>query len=256
MSTLKRNKLHRLVTGWRRGTVAVATHLKTLGITPELLYAYKRSRWIQALGTGAYMLSGDTVGWTGAVYALQAQLSLNVHVGGKTAIEMKGYAHYLSDNLRQVFLFGPPRQKLPMWFRNYPWKPDIVFTSTNLFPEDCKEGFSEFHEKEFSIRISSPERAALEMLYHVPGKVGFNEAFLIVENLINLRPAVLQPLLEACTNIKVKRVFLYMAEQHNHPWFRQIQIAGIGLGTGKRVIVKHGILDTQYQITVPKYLDV
>ncbi|MCP4403625.1 MAG: hypothetical protein GY801_40760 [bacterium] len=37
------------------------------------------------------------VDWTGAVYALQAQLSLNVHVGGKTALEIKGYAHYLSD---------------------------------------------------------------------------------------------------------------------------------------------------------------
>ncbi|MCP4399251.1 MAG: hypothetical protein GY801_18355 [bacterium] len=252
MSASKRDKLQRLVTGWSRGTVAVASYLKTLGITPELLYTYKRSQWIQALGTGAYMLSGDTVEWPGAVYALQAQLSLNVHVGGKTALEMKGYAHYLSDKLQQVFLFGPPRQKLPMWFRNYPWKPDIVFTSTNLFPEDCQEGFSEFHKQEFSIRISSPERAALEMLYHVPGKVGFNEAFLIVENLINLRPTVLQPLLDACSNIKVKRLFLYMAEQHHQPWFSQLLTADIELGTGKRVVVEHGILDKQYMITVPK----
>ena len=230
----------------------MASYLKTLGISPELLYTYKRSQWIQALGTGAYMLSGDTVDWTGAVYALQTQLSLNVHVGGKTALEMKGYAHYLSDKLRQVFLFGPSRQKLPAWFRNYPWEPKIVFTGTNLFPKDCKEGFSELHQQEFSIRISSPERAALEMLYHVPGKVGFDEAFLTVENLINLRPAILQPLLEACTNIKVKRLFLYMAEQHNHPWFSQLRTADIELGIGKRVIVEHGILDKHYLITVPK----
>ncbi len=230
----------------------MASYLKTLGITPELLYTYKRSHWIEPLGKGAYMLSGDTVEWTGAVYTLQSQLAINVHVGGKTALEMKGYAHYLSEKIRQVFLYGEPHQKLPAWFKNYPWKADIVFTATNLLPEDCREGFSEFQEKEFSIRISSPERAALEMLYHVPGNVSFDEAFLIVENLINLRPTILQPLLEICTNIKVKRLFLYMAKQHNYPWFRQLRAANIDLGTGKRVIVKRGMLDKQYQITVPK----
>lgn len=230
----------------------MASYLKTLGITPELLYTYKRGRWITPLGRGAYMLSGDTVEWPGAVHALQTQLSLNVHVGGKTTLEIKGYAQYLSEKLNRVFLYGEPGQKLPAWFKNFPWKPDIVFTATNLFPENCREGFSEFQEKEFSIRLSAPERAALEMLYHVPGKVDFDEAFLIVENLINLRPTVLQPLLEACTNIKVKRVFLYMAERHQHPWFSQLRRDTIDLGAGKRVIVKHGRLDSQYQITVPK----
>lgn len=252
MSAIKRNKLQRLVTGWRRGTVAVSSYLKTLGITPELLYTYKRSQWIESIGKGAYRLSGDTVEWTGAVYALQHQLSLNVHIGGKTALEMKGYAHYLSENIQQVFLYGGPRQKLPVWFKNYPWKTDIVFTSTNLLPESCREGFSEFQIKEFSIRISAPERAALEMLYHVPGNVSFDEASLIFENMINLRPAVLQPLLEACTNIKVKRLFFYLAEYHQHRWFSQLRPANINLGTGKRMIVKHGMLDTRYQITIPK----
>ncbi len=230
----------------------MTSYLKTLGITSELLYTYTRSQWIESVGKGAYILFGDTVEWAGAVYALQNQLSLKVHVGGKTALEMKGYAHYLSEKLQQVFLYGAPRQKLPAWFKNHPWKTNIVFTATNLFPEDCREGFSEFQKNEFSIRISSPERAALEMLYHVPGKVSFDEASLILENLFNLRPAVLQPLLEACTNIKVKRVFLYMAKHHQHPWFSQLRTADIELGRGKRVIVKHGMLDTQYQITVPK----
>lgn len=251
MDTGKRTKLHQLVTTWHRGTVAVASHLKTLGITPELLYTYKHSHWIEALGQGAYKLSGDTVEWPGAVYALQTQLALPVHVGGKTALHLKGYAHYLSETLTQVFLYGTPGQKLPAWFKNYPWTPPILFTATGLFPEDCCIGFSEFQDKEFSIRISSPERAALEMFYHVPKQVGFDEALLIAENLINLRPAILQPLLEACTNIKVKRLFLYVADHHQHPWLEQIQTSRMTLGTGKRVLVKHGVLDPQYQITVP-----
>lgn len=53
------------------------------------------------------------------------------------------------------------------------------------------------------------------------------------------------------TLIKVKRLFLYMAERHQHPWLAQIQTARITPGTGKRVLIKHGVLDPQYQITVP-----
>ncbi len=252
MSTSKRIKLQRLVTEWCRGTVAIASYLKTLGITSELLYKYKQSQWIQPLGRGAYILSGDNVEWPGALYTLQTQLSLNVHAGGKTALEMKGYSHYLSEKIGKVFLYGSPSQKLPVWFKKYNWNTEIVFTATNLFPVDDRQGFSQFQDKEFSMRISSPERAALEMLYHVPRKVSFEEAFLIIENLISLRPVVLQQLLEACDNIKVKRLFLYIAEQHGHPWFSQLHCTTIHLGKGKRAIVKNGIFDRRYQITVPK----
>ncbi|MDO9112028.1 MAG: AbiEi antitoxin N-terminal domain-containing protein [Desulfatirhabdiaceae bacterium] len=44
------------------------------------------------------------------------QLALPVHVGGKTAIELKGYAHYLSAKQNRVFLFGPRGLILPSWF--------------------------------------------------------------------------------------------------------------------------------------------
>lgn len=252
MGNLKVSKLNQLVTGWRRGTVAAASYLKTLGISPELLYKYKQSRWITPIGRGAYALYGDTVEWTGALYTLQTQLSLNVHAGGKTALEMKGYAHYLSEKIHRVFLYGPTSQKLPVWFREYDWNVDIMFTTTNLFPEDCKAGFTEFRDREFSIRISSPERAAFEMLYHVPGKVTFEEAFLILENLISLRPVVVGKLLESCNNVKVKRLFMFMAEKHEHPWVAQVDLSSIDFGKGKRVIVKNGMLDKKYHITVPK----
>ncbi|GAK56847.1 hypothetical protein U27_03811 [Candidatus Vecturithrix granuli] len=252
MSSVKHSKLHRLITKWPRGTVAVATYLNSIGITPELLYKYKQSNWLQPLGRGAYALAGDKVDWRGALYALQRQLSLNVHVGGKTAIEMKGYAHYLSESIQTVFLYGQPGQKLPAWFKKYDWNASIVFTTTRLFPEESHEGLTEFQEKEFSIRMSVLERAALEMLYHVPGKISFEEAFLIFENLMNLRPSIVQTLLESCRQIKVKRLFLSMAAQHAHPWFAQLDQTTLDLGAGKRVIVKPGTLDPTYQITIPK----
>jgi hypothetical protein len=128
----------------------------------------------------------------------------------------------------------------------------LVMTRTNLFPADVQEGFSDYAERDFSIKISSPERAALEMLHLVPRKVSFEEALLILENLVSLRPEVVEGLLVSCRSIKVKRLFLYMVEKHEHPWLPQLDLSGVALGKGKRMLVPGGRYEKKYRITVPR----
>ena len=91
----------------------------------------------------------------------------------------------------------------------------------------------------------------LEMLHLVPRKVGFDEARLVMGNLVTLRPEVVQGLLEACRSVKVKRLFLYMAESHEHAWLSKVDLSKVDLGKGKRMIVPHGRYDSKYRITVP-----
>jgi hypothetical protein len=129
---------------------------------------------------------------------------------------------------------------------------EIVLTRTNLLPVASELGFSEFRENNFILRISAPERAAVEMLHLVPGKVGFDEASLIMENLATLRPEIVQRLLVKCRSIKVRRLFMFMAEKHGHPWVPDIDVIRIDLGKGKRMIVPKGRLDRKYRITVPR----
>jgi hypothetical protein len=43
-----------------------------------------------------------------------------------------------------------------------------------------------------------------------------------------------------------------MAEKSQHQWFKELELNKISLGSGKRVIVKNGVLDKKYQITVPR----
>ena len=62
----------------------------------------------------------------------------------------------------------------------------------------------------------------LEMLHLVPKAVGFDEARHVMGNLSTLRPEVVQPLLEACGSVKVKRLFLYLSESHDHAWFAKL----------------------------------
>ena len=92
----------------------------------------------------------------------------------------------------------------------------------------------------------------MEILHLVPGKVGFDEAFLIMENLATLRPEMVQRLLVMCRSIKVKRLFMFMAEKHGHSWVSELDVSKLDLGKGKRMIVPRGCLDKKYRITVPR----
>jgi hypothetical protein len=102
--------------------------------------------------------------------------------------------------------------------------------------------------------VSSPARAIIECLYLAPEKFDIVECYEIMENLNDLRPAIVQELLEACTSIKVKRLFLFMAEKLNHSWYKHLKLSKFDLGKGKRSLVKDGVYISKYQITVPKKL--
>jgi Transcriptional regulator, AbiEi antitoxin, Type IV TA system len=60
------------------------------------------------------------------------------------------------------------------------------------------------------VQISTPERAILETLYLVPHRQSIEEAWLLMEGLVSLRPRLLQ----VCNPIKMRRLFLYLAEKH------------------------------------------
>ena len=145
----------------------------------------------------------------------------------------------------RVFLYGPRGLALPAWFKGDRFGVEFVVTRTNLFPAELREGFTEFTEKDFSVRISAPELAMLEMLHLVPQKVGFDEARLVMGNLATLRPEVVQGLLEACRSVKVKRLFLYMAENQEHAWLSKVDLSKVDLGKGKRMIVPKGRYDAE-----------
>jgi hypothetical protein len=252
MNTKSSNKLNQLLTRWQRGAVYTQTYLSRLGYYHDLVKSYRRNGWLDSVGTGAFKLSGDSVDWFGGLYSLQQQLKLPVHVGGRTALELKGFSHYGRPGAEKCFLYAPSGTRLPKWFRQFEWGVDIHFKATNLFPPGLRESFSDLRHKEMTVTISAPERAAMEMLYHVPAAITFEEALLVIESLISLRPHIVQNLLENCNSVKVKRLFMYMADQHKHPWLDNFNDTNIDFGKGKRLIVSNGMLDKTYNITVPR----
>lgn len=243
------------MTEWPAGTVTVQPWLEKRGIYRQLAHTYVKGGWLNQLTRGAYSRAGETVNWMGGLYAIQKQLGLPIHVGAKTALSLRGYAHYLSFGKGQtITLFGSPDAKLPSWFKKAPWDEKIVYSRTNLFNDNKTLGLTASKSDFFDITISSPERAIMELIYHIPKHANYNDAHISMESLTTLRPSLVQSLLENCNSAKVKRFFMWLAESYQHRWLKRLNLDEIDFGRGKRVIVKGGVFNKKYNITVPKAL--
>ncbi len=245
-------KINRLMRKWPKGTIATQGWLEQQGVYRQLTSCYIKSCWLNRIGRGVFIRADDQIDWTGGVYTLQQHLKSNVHVGGKTALNLQGLGHYIPlGESEEIFLFAAPKTKLPAWFRNYDWSIHLHFLRSNIF-SSYQLGLKAQNLHSYPVTISAPERAIMEVLHLVPERATFEEAEQLLAGLTTLRPTVIQALLETCGSIKVKRLFMYLAEKSNHQWVRKINCSKINLGKGKRLIVPKGKLDPKYQITVPR----
>lgn len=208
-------------------------------------------------------------------------LECPVAVGGRTALELQGFGHYLSTvGPREIHLYGAA--KLPSWVSKLKLKSRFVFhNSKKLFkgslgdlrtqdfgvPRDSSANgqararavSSSFIQQpwghwEWPLVMSSPERAIIELLDEVPQRETFHQADVLIEGLRNLSPRRLRPLLVNCKSVKAKRLFLWFAERHKHAWLKSLDRNDIDLGHGKRMLVRGGKLDKKFNITVPEKL--
>ncbi len=254
MNRQKGTKINYLLKNWPLGTVAVYSWFNKNCADRKLVQQYLKSGWIERLGRGAFKRAGENVDWMGAVYAMQQQMKKTVHPAGKTALQLLGLAHYVPANFKmgQVNLFGSEKETLPAWFKKHDWGVSINYIMSGLFREADKLGLTAYDAGGYEIKISSAERAALEFCYAVPEKESFVELDEIMSSLVTLRPGLVQELLVACRSVKVKRLFMYLAEKHEHPWVKRIDIEKIDFGKGKRALCKNGKYNPKYKLVVPK----
>lgn len=234
------------------GAVATQAWLEKLGVYRQLTRRYLSSGWIEKLGHGAFVRAGDSVNWLGAVYALQEQLKLRIHVAADTALQLKGLGHFLPLGGKQVVhLFGDPGTTLPSWFTRHSWNVQVRYHQPRLFDGADDAGFGEVTHGQFSVRTSSPERAIFEVIYLATDNSSLEHAHELLSGLSTLRPDEVQSLLIACRSVRVKRYFLWSAETIGHAWFAKINTSQVDLGSGKRQLFKSGVYDAKYRITVP-----
>lgn len=248
-----RTKINSLIQSLPKGSVLLPSWLLSQGYSYELQQCYRKSGWLKSIGKGAMLKSEDPLVLTGALAALQNIENMNVHVGGRSALELQGLAHYLQINSYETTLFVNSRAKLPLWFTNNNWNTKMTLFRLSLFNNEIL-GMTDFQEGELTMKISNADRAIMECLALCPDRFPLSESYEIMEGLGTLRPSKVQELLEKCKSVKVKRLFLYFAERAGHSWFKYLDINKIDLGIGNRSLVESGVLVSKYKLVLPDEL--
>jgi hypothetical protein len=276
-------KLNQLQRSLPEGLIADAAWLEKHGYSRSLRNKYVTRGWLDQVARGVYRrptpkLEGEAgqeekLRWQAVVISLQTLLGYPCSVGGRTALELQGFAHYLSGSHREVHLYrtGKP----PGWVTKLKLENRFVFhNAERLFRprvsrlhanKDRTVGGRDLLESsyirqtwgqwEWPLKMSSPERATLELLDEIPQRETFHQVDVLMEGLSNLSPRRLHALLVACRSVKVKRLFLWFAERHQHAWLKKLDRKDIDLGLGKRMLVRGGKLDPTFNITVPESVD-
>lgn len=253
MNTLNQTKINKLLQQVPVGVAMASSWLQKQGYNTDLVRSYRKSQWLESLGNGAVKRMNDEVDYLGAVYCLQNQLEQSVHPAAKTALILQGRSHYLEMDEQQVYLFGSEKEALPTWFKNQKWKQQIQFYTSSFLPE--RLAMTQIVHKNFEVSISSPARALMECLYLAPKEISLVACYELMEGLNDLVPNQVQQLLEQCISVKVKRLFLYLAEKTNHSWLKYVNKEKIDLGKGNRSLINNGVYISKYKITVPKELE-
>jgi len=100
-----------------------------------------------------------------------------------------------------------------------------------------------FGHWDWQIHYSSKELALFEVLADIKTGYDFDFVDKYFEAVMVLRSNLLNELLVVCTNVKVKRLFLWFGKRYHHQWWDKLDMSKVNLGTGKRGVVKGGVLD-------------
>jgi hypothetical protein len=250
---IKSTRINRLIQTTPKGLVLLSGWLVSEGYPHELQQRYRKGGWLKSIGRGAMVKSGDSLVLSGAITSLQKQAGSDIHVGGRSALELSGVAHYLGVNSSEATLFTADKPSIPLWFTGNQWDRAPVIFGASLFMDETV-GLTEYQDGELAMNISGAARAMMECLSLSPDKFPLTEAYELMEGLTSLRPAQVQTLLEQCKSVKVKRLFLYFAERAGHSWFKYVDTKSIDLGGGVRSFASEGAFVSKYKMVLPKEL--
>ena len=232
-------------------TLLFGSWLTAKGVTGKEQWSYVQSGWMERVSHGVYKVAGANVSLWGAISAYNTQLGKRCIVGAETALELRGYTHYVPMGKPLAFIYTAPHHEMPSWFLEHEWDRTLRYQTSSLLGT---EGLDDMDVEGHRLWVSCLERAILECLNRPNAMTSLLDTYYLMELLTTLRPEVMQHLLEVCSSVKAKRLFLYMAEKANHPWLKDIDKTKIGLGSGRRMIVPKGKYIREYNMTIPRDL--
>jgi hypothetical protein len=251
MNIEKKDKLNQLLKYWQPGGLFFSSWLKKNEYSDQLMQQYRKSGWFSSLSKGVMYRTGDKLSSFAAISSYNTQMNKGFYVGAHSALELSGFNHYVPMGKPVLMIGHPQEDEVPAWMKKYAFEYEFKFFSTKVF---LNTKLTFVKKGDFNILMSEPEQAFLECLLLAPNQYAYIDLFYIMEQLTTLRAEVVQQLLENTHNIKIKRLFLYMAKKAGHDWFNRLDISKVNIGTGKQKLAVDGIYLPEYMITIPKEL--
>src|SRR5690348_17067215 len=104
MAKQNQGKLNWLEKRLPEGLVVDAAWLSAHGYSTSLRSQYVSAGWLEQPARRVYRRSRGALSWQQVVVSLQTLLAYPLAVGGRTALEQQGYAHYLPHTEKEVHL--------------------------------------------------------------------------------------------------------------------------------------------------------
>ncbi len=246
-------KIKKLQRQSQKTPVLFSAWLEQQGLTRSELADFVKSNWLQRIANGVYCFDGYTPTLYAVLYSYYELLGKKYVLGASTALGLRGFSHYGYVGDEPIFLYEPNGEHIPKWLKTSALFENLLVYSSNLFA-GSELGIELLEVGGYEVFASSPERAILETLSLSPKYYSLMDIYYVIEMLTTLRPKLLQELLELSRSVKVNRLLLYFADKAQLPWFKQLDVAKINLGSGTRAFANPGVYVDKYQITVPQEL--
>lgn len=252
----------KLMSMWNASEIHTLRWFEERGCTQAQAYRSYKAGDIRKVGAGAYARPYDSLHWSGAVRAIQKELNLSIHISGASALELGGSGHNIS--FRPVIeLINYGTQRLPRWVLTNDWGAPIQYRNSRMFGGSV-DGVSHDRLDSAQSWLETTKVSGLEVIkssrelaiFEVIDQSSFEQDFETVENLLSglrsMRSSLVQQILENCDSVKVKRIFLYLSEKLEMPYFKKLKLDHVDLGSGKREIIRGGKWNAKYRITVER----
>src|ERR1700761_17806 len=134
MDAQRSSRLNRMLLSLPEGFLADSAWLQAQGLTRSSIRDYTDRGWLERIAPRVYrrpsQLNKASLRWDVVVLSIQQIMHKPVHVGGRTAVELSGYAHYVEANTPHVYLYG---SDLPSWLAKLPVSAKFETRSLGLF---------------------------------------------------------------------------------------------------------------------------
>lgn len=183
--------------------------LESFGISASLAARYARTGWLVRIGPGIYRTLSPPLDRDQSLLVLQERVP-GLHVAGRTALAWQGIRHNV-EFAERLTLWGDKPGSLPAWFTQaFPNR----YRSIALFTLDANDlGVFTPPAVLPGVRVSTRERALIELLRDAGQGQDMDEAMHLFEATAGLRTAILGQLLSQCQSVKAVRMVLLWGER-------------------------------------------